>query len=75
MTKPAVLTPIINDKLGLAGFMVDKLCEHFEIIPRDIYANNPQKYKHIEAVLIYWDLEYLPDDRQRIIFYLINCLI
>ena len=59
MVKPTILTSIISDKLGLASFMIPKLRENYEIVPRDVFERDPTKYSQlIEAVLTYEDYEY-----------------
>jgi len=50
--KPTVLSSIINNRLGLSDFMIPKLRQNFELIPRDVYEKDPEKFKNIQAVLI-----------------------
>ena len=59
MVKPTILTPIINDSFGLPfglpSYVIPKLRENYEIVPRDIYDRDPMKYStQIEAVLTYY---------------------
>ena len=59
MVKPTILTPIINDKIGLASFMIPKLRDNFEIVPRDVFDRDPTKYnQQVVAVLTYQDFGY-----------------
>ena len=52
MGKASVLSSIVNDKLGLTTFMGERLADEYELIPRDIFSKNPEKYREkITAVL------------------------
>ena len=52
MGRATVLSSIVNDKLGLTTFMGERLADEYELIPRDVFSKNPEKYcEKISAVL------------------------
>jgi len=59
MTKPTVLTSVINDVTGIPTFMESSLRNTLNIVPRDMYEKNQNEFNdQIVAVLTYEDMAY-----------------